>query len=132
MTSPTAADPDHEDSGAVPRLSKRTWALVAAGIAVLTAITAWFSLDMASQPVRWQDVGYSVVSPTEVEVTFDVFLYDDEPVICHVHAMNVQYAEVGVAEVEVDPAAGDEQRFTLTIPTVEEANTAVLRGCGLR
>src|SRR5699024_12679574 len=42
---------------------------------------------------------------------FDIYLYTDEPMTCHVHAMNVQYAEVGVAEVDVDPANGDEQRL---------------------
>lgn len=130
MSTPPADYRDEEGSSARPRLSKPQWALVAAGLAVLTAITAWYALDIASQPVRWQDVGFTVISPTETEVTFDVYLYADEPLTCHVHAMNIQYAEVGVAQVDVDPADGDEQRFTLTIPTVEQANAALVRGCG--
>jgi hypothetical protein len=76
-------------------------------------------------------VGFDVVSPTETDVTFDVYLYTDQPVTCYVHAMNVQYAEVGVGEVDVDPAAGSEQRFTVPIATVETANSALVRGCGL-
>ncbi|MFW2512166.1 DUF4307 domain-containing protein [Demequina sp. SO4-13] len=132
MSNPSAdarAADERDAGGARPRLSRGRWALVVAGLAVLTALVAWFALDSADQPVRWQDVGFSVNSATETEVTFDVYLYADEPVTCYAHAMNVQYAEVGVAEVDVDPADGDEQRFTLTIPTVEEANTALLRGC---
>lgn len=130
MSTSSADDRLDEGGSARPQLSRRGWALVIAGLAVLTAITAWFALEMTSQPVRWQDVGFTVVSPTETEVTFDIYLYTDEPMTCHVHAMNVQYAEVGVAEVDVDPANGDEQRFTLTIPTVEQANSALVRGCG--
>lgn len=121
---------DDEGSGARPRLSRGKWALVVAGLVVLTAIVAYFGLNIASQDARWQDVGFEVISPTEAEVTFEVYLYTDETVTCYVHAMNVQYAEVGVAEVEVDPADGDQQRFTLTIPTVEETNSALVRGCG--
>ncbi|MFW7414475.1 DUF4307 domain-containing protein [Demequina sp. SO4-18] len=133
MSTPTADTREPQDGGgARPQLSRARWALVAIGLIVLTAIVAWFAVDSASQPVRWQDVGFSVESPTETEVTFDVYFYSDEPVTCYAHAMNVQYAEVGVGEVDVDPADGDEQRFTLTIPTVEEANTALLRGCAPR
>ncbi|MFV0633816.1 DUF4307 domain-containing protein [Demequina sp.] len=124
--------PELEPSGARPRLSARGWTLVGIGLAVLTAVTVWVGLAVSSQPVRWRDVGYDVVSPTETTVTFDVFLYTDAPAYCHVHAMNVQYAEVGVAEVEIDPAAGAEQRITVPIATVEEANTALVRGCGTR
>ncbi|MFN3865914.1 MAG: DUF4307 domain-containing protein [Demequina sp.] len=131
MSTPTAEPHDRADegSGARPQLTRGKWALVAIGLAILTAITAWFALDIASQPARWQDVGFAVISPTETEVTFEVYLYTDAPVTCYVHAMNIQYAEVGVAEVGVDPADGDEQRFTLSIPTVEESNSAIVRGC---
>ncbi|MDN4480047.1 DUF4307 domain-containing protein [Demequina muriae] len=129
MSTPMAETRDDDGGGARPRLSRGRWALVVVGLVVLTGITAWFAWGVSSQPARWQDVGFEVISPTEAEVTFDVFLYADEPVTCYVHAMNVQYAEVGVAEVAVDPADGDEQRFTLAVPTVEEANTALVRGC---
>lgn len=129
MSNPSDAYED-EAADARPRLSRRGWILVTAGLTVLVAIAAWFGFAQASQPVRWQDVGFDVISPTEADVTFDVYLYTDQPVTCYVHAMNVQYAEVGVGEVEVDPADGDQQRFTVPIPTVEEANSALVRGCG--
>src|SRR5690606_32806216 len=117
--------------GARPKLSRKQWVLVVLGLAAMTAIAVVYGLGAAAQPVRWQDVGYTIDSPTKATVTFDVYLYTDEPAICHVHAMNVQYAEVGVAQVEVDPADGDEQRFTLPISTVESANTALVRVCML-
>lgn len=130
-TPPDLPEPEDEAANARPRLSRRGWVAVGAGLAALIAVAAWFGWDQASQPVRWQDVGFTVLSPTQTEVTFDVYLYTDQPITCHVHAMNVQYAEVGVGEVQVDPSLGSEQRFTLTIPTVEEANAALVRACGL-
>lgn len=133
MMSPNInGEAEHEDTAdaARPRWSRKQWALVALGVAVLTTIAALYGLGAASQPVRWQDVGYSIDSATEATVTFEVYLYSDQPVTCYVHAMNVQYAEVGVSQVDVFPADGAQQRFTLPINTVEEANTAVVQGCG--
>lgn len=121
--------PENEAADARPRLSRRGWVLVIAGLMVLTAMAAWVGWQMASQPVRWQDVGFQVHSPTEAEITFDVYLYTDEPVVCYVQALTVQYAEVGVGQVTVDPADGTEQRITLDIPTVEQATAATVRGC---
>lgn len=131
MMSTLPDPPEDEAADARPRLSRRGWVLVSAGLAVLIAVTAYFAYQLADQPVRWRDVGYDILSPTEAEATFDVYLYTDQSVTCYVHAMNVQYAEVGVGEVEIDPAAGTEQRITVDIATVEQANTALVRGCGL-
>ena len=130
MSNP-ADDVEDEAADARPQLSRRGWIAVAAGLIVLVAIAGWFGFREASIPVRWQDVGFTVSSPTEADVTFDVYLYTDQPVTCYVHAMNVQYAEVGVGQVEIDPADGDQQRFTVPIATVEKANAALVRGCGI-
>lgn len=102
---------------------------VGAGLLALIVVTAWVSWNIADQPVRWRDVGFDVHSPTSASATFDVFLYTDQPVICHLRAMNRQFAEVGIGVQLVDPAAGREQRFTTEMATVEEATTAVVRYC---
>ncbi|WP_159449660.1 DUF4307 domain-containing protein [Demequina sp. NBRC 110057] len=112
-----------------PRLSRRGWVLSILGVAALTAVAAWFGLSQANQPVRWQDVGFAIDSPTQAEITFDVHLYTDEPAVCQVRALSTSYAEVGVAEVTVDPAEGTSQRITLPITTVEEATSAQVNYC---
>jgi hypothetical protein len=112
-----------------PRLSRRAWWAIGAGMAVLIALSAWWALYIADQDVRWRDVGYEVVSPLEVTVTYDVFLYSDKAVTCHLRALNSHYAEVGVASQRVDPSAGKAQRFTTTLTTTEAANTAVVNYC---
>jgi len=79
--------------------------------------------------VRWQDVGYTVVSPTEATVTYDVYLYSDAPVTCHLRALNSRFAEVGIAIQHIDVADGKSQRLTADLTTTEEANTVVVHYC---
>jgi len=126
MTIDTSLE-NEADSG--PRLSARAWWGVGAGLAVLIGLAAWWGLNMAQQPVRWQDVGFTIASPTQATATYDVFLYSDAPVTCHLRALNSRFAEVGVATQHVDPAAGKAQRLTATLTTTEEATTAVVNYC---
>lgn len=95
----------------------------------MLAVSIWWGLGFARQEVRWQNVGFSIDSPTQASVTFDVFLYGDKPAVCHLQALTVRFEEVGVATVTVDPAQGDEQRITRTLTTTEEATTAVVDYC---
>ena len=123
---PSDAD---EPSGAIPRLSRRAWIAVGAGVTVLTAVTIVLTLPLIRQPVRWQDVGYTVDTPFAASATFDVFFYTDEPVVCHVRALNTGFAEVGGATIDLDPADGNHQRVTVAVTTTETANTAVVDSC---
>lgn len=131
MSTSFNGEPEHEDTsaGARPNLTRKQWVLVGLGIAALTAIAALYGLGAASQPVRWQDVGYTVESPVEATVTFEVYLYSDDDATCHIQALNQQYAVVGVAQHEISRADGVEQRFTIPVTTVEEANTVTVEHC---
>ena len=126
MTIDNSAE-DEADSR--PQLSARAWWAVGAGLAVLIALASWWGWIVSQQPVRWRDVGFNIVATTEATVTYDVFLYSDGPVTCHLRALNTSFAEVGVATQRVDPAAGDAQRLTATLATTEEATTAVVHYC---
>src|SRR5690554_5980293 len=124
MSTPINGEIEYEDAsaGSRPNLSRKQWVWVTLGIAAMTAIAVIYGLGAAAQPVRWQDVGFTVDSATEATVTFEVYLYTDQDATCHLHALNQQYAEVGVTELDIFRANGVEQRFTLPITTVEEAN----------
>ncbi len=126
MTNEISAE---EEADSRPRLSARAWWAVGAGVAVLVALSSWWGWSVAHQAVRWQDVGFKIASPTQATVTYDVFLYSDVPVTCHLRALNTRYAEVGVATQHIDPAAGKAQRLTATLATTEEATTAVVNYC---
>ena len=118
-----------DEANSMPRLSARAWWGVGAGLAVLISLASWWGWSIAHQAVRWQDVGFTIVSPTEARTTYDVFLYSDTPVTCHLRALNTRFAEVGVATQRIDPAAGNAQRFTATLATTEEATTALVNYC---
>lgn len=118
-----------DDVPARARLSTRARWLIGLGLAALTGLTAWFAWWMADQPVRWQEVGFEIPSPTSATVTYDVFLYTDTSVTCHLQALNVRFAEVGATTARFDSADGAEQRATTSIVTTEEATTAVVDYC---
>lgn len=118
-----------DEASARPRLSARAWFAVAAGLAILIALASWWGWIQANQAVRWQDVGFAITSPTEASVTYDVFLYSDAPVTCHLRALNTHFAEVGVATQHIDAAAGRAQRLTVPLATTEEATTVLVHYC---
>lgn len=124
-----STSPAESESAALPRLSRRTWILVIAGISALIAAVAWYALAAANEPVRWRDVGFSVESATEITVTYEVYLYTDRDAECTVRALNPRFTEVGVATQRVSRADGAEQRLTTTITTTEEATTAQVQYC---
>lgn len=118
-----------EKDGSRPRIGVRGWVGVGVGLAALTAGAAAWGLAVADEPVRFQDVGFEITSDTEASATYDVFLYTDAVVTCHVRALNIRFSEVGVATATIDPALGAEQRITTTMATTERANTAVVHYC---
>jgi hypothetical protein len=123
-------DAAQDEAAASPkRVSRKAKAWGWAGVGVLVLTTSWFGWQAAQNPVRWSDVGFTIVSPTEAQATFDVYLYKDKSAVCHLRALNSKFAEVGVADVRVNRADGNEQRITGTIVTTEEATTALVKYC---
>ncbi|WP_233571646.1 DUF4307 domain-containing protein, partial [Cellulomonas triticagri] len=103
-------------------------ALVAVLALVGLGITVWIGLDRGDS-ITWKDVGYRVAGSESVEITFDVTKDADATVRCRVQALSERYAEVGVQTVTVGPAGTATQRVTVTIPTAQEAVTAVVETC---
>ena len=128
---PTAAAPPAGRYGRTPTPGRRRAAL--AGLVVLAvaglALVVWIALGQAGKPVTWDEVGFRVDGPTATAITFDVTKDPDATVTCRVQAMSERFAEVGVQSVEVGPAATRTQRVTATIPTAQEAVTAVVLSC---
>ncbi|WP_062516698.1 DUF4307 domain-containing protein [Demequina gelatinilytica] len=124
----TTAEPSERD-GALPHLSRRSWALVIGSLALLVGATAWYAFVASHEEVRWKDVGFSVASPTEITVTYDVYLYDDVDVDCTLRALNPRFTEIGVTTQRIAFADGRQQRLEATITTTEEATTAQVQYC---
>jgi hypothetical protein len=100
-------------------------ALAVAGV----ALAVWIGLGRAGTPVRFDEVGFRVDGSTATEITFDVTKDPEVTVECRVQALSERYAEVGVQTVTVGPAGTATQRVTATIPTAQQAVTAVVQSC---
>lgn len=132
---PAGDDPWDETDGVRPRpkLSMGARIAVALALAAGVAIAAWFTIvDTRRDPVTFTDVGFSVVSPEEVDVTFDVSMPPGTEAVCTVTALSKNFAEVGAVDVEVGPEAARTTRHTVNIATTELATTGVVDHCDLR
>jgi hypothetical protein len=129
--SPTPARPAAR-YGDVPSPGRRraVLAVIAALALAGVAFVVWAGLASAQREVRWDDVGYEVLDDTTVTVTFNVVKDPDATVECRLKALNGSFAEVGLATVEVGPAAERAVQRTATIRTQERAVTAVVDRCG--
>ncbi|WP_372595582.1 DUF4307 domain-containing protein [Actinotalea sp.] len=104
------------------------WVTGALGLGVVV----WLGLGVASSPVSWKDVGFTVSGSEQVEIAFDVIRSDPAaPVQCRVQALNENYAQVGVRTVDVLPGDRQAQRERAVIATSELATTAVVDRCWL-
>lgn len=116
-----------------PEPTDGTRRLQRAGLALLVVLVmvvlAWVGGGVLRDPVIWQPVGYRVDSPSATEITFQVTTPVGGSATCRVQALSRSYAQVGVLDVPVPPADTRTRRVTVTIPTVEEAVTAVVEGC---
>jgi len=113
-----------------PKLSVGARVAVALALAAGVAIAAWFTIvDTQRDPVTFADVGFSVVSPEEVEVTFDVSMPPGTEAVCTVTALSKNFAEVGAVDVEVAADPARTTRHTVTIATTELATTGVVDHC---
>ena len=103
--------------------------LVAVLGAVGLAVATWIGIGVARDPVQWTDVGYRVLGSDRVDVTFDVFMAPGTTARCTVHALNSQFAEVGVRTIMIEPATTRGQRRTESVATAERAVTGVVDSC---
>lgn len=104
---------------------------IAVGVvaAVVLAAIVWVSTVFASQPVHWDTIGYQVHDAGSTTVTFDVHVDPGTVAHCRVQALSASYAQVGVVDVVVGPAERRSTRYVETIPTAEEAVTALVETC---
>lgn len=102
------------------------WALGALGVAG----ALWIGFGAARTPVTWTDVGFTIDGAEQVEVVFDVARIDPSvPVRCSVQALNQQYAQVGLVEVDVPPATTTAVRLRTVVRTSEQAVTGIVDTC---
>ncbi len=100
---------------------------------MLAAVVAFSSVaaSVLDHEVRWRDVGFQVVSPGQVRVTFEVYGRDGDQVRCQVRAADARYGDVGQVEVDLGPLTGAGEQVTVEVRTLAEASSASVRTCVL-
>jgi hypothetical protein len=131
MTTPEAYLAERYGTTTTP--ARRWVSRVALGVGALVAlaVAVWVALVFANQPVRWDTIGYQVHDASRTDVTFDVIMAPGTVATCRVEALSESYAQVGVADVVVGPSQYRVTRFVESIPTAEEAVTALVDRCDL-
>ena len=109
-------------------------------VAVLTlGFIGWITV-IKRPDVNYQDLGYQVSSPAQVQVVFDVSFSGRSrshapgrrpTAICTVHALNAEQTEVGLQDVRVTSGPQGRARATVTLPTSERAVSAEVKACKL-
>src|SRR5690606_39705299 len=92
------------------------------GFVVLAVITT-------DEAVHTDDVGFSVVDDSAVEVTFIAHMDPGTTAECTVLALNETFNQVGVARVPVGPSEGRSTLVTARVATSEPAAGARIAGC---
>ena len=96
------------------------------------AISVLF-LSLANfNPVQSQDVGFSVKSPAQVVLDFEVTKPMDAIAVCTLEALNQQFGQVGFKKVEIGPQETAKVRLSVSINTTELATTALVDECRLK
>jgi hypothetical protein len=103
--------------------------MVVLGVAGV-ALVVWLALRLASAPVTWSQVGFTIDGSTAVEVVYDVTRPDPAVAVeCRVEALNAAHAQVGVVVDDVPGGEAATIRRTTTVQTSERAVTGVVERC---
>lgn len=128
---PTPSD-RYGRTGTTPARGIGRWGRVAIGVALAAAVglTAWFAFAQnTSDPVSHDMVGFTVVSPEQVDVTFQVHMPPGTTAVCTLDALATSYAQVGTLDVTVGPVETRTTAYEVTLSTSEEATSAIVSGC---
>ena len=113
---------------------RRRLIIVAIAVATIGAIIWWLLWTdiLGLKPsVVFRDTGHSLISGSQVSVSFDLTVTQGQEVACAIQALNPNFAVVGW-KIFLYPASSDRIRqITETITTSEFATTGLVYSCWL-
>ena len=127
MTAPRRPPGRYDEPRALPSRPVLLGLGGTAGLLALLAAYALFSRT-ASEPIGAL-LGYQIVSDRAVDVRFEVSRKPGSKAVCLIRARDAGGAEVGRAEVPVNPAGGRQVRLTYRLATTARANTGEVADC---
>ncbi|MFD6178120.1 MULTISPECIES: DUF4307 domain-containing protein [unclassified Isoptericola] len=133
MSEPVSPTPPADRYGTRPErrgLGTGAKVAIAAALAAGVGLAAWFSIEQNRRdPVDVDVVSFTVPSPEQVDVTFQVHMPPGTTATCEVEALAPSYAQVGTMQVPVGPSETQTTTYTVTVRTSEEATSAVVESC---
>lgn len=132
MTTPTELD---ERYGRTPRAERRRlWVVVASALAFVLVFALWLVWGgLLEAPAKFEavDTAHTIVSDSEVSVTWAFNVSPGTPAKCAVHALNSTFGIVGWKVVDVPTSTRQNQVLTETVRTTELAVTGLIYRCWL-
>lgn len=132
MTSPTLSD-RYGQPTARKKLPAAFWYILAAfGVALGVAFVLWIQVSSDGEPTA-RDIGFTLTSDDEVDVTFEVSKNPEDTAVCALKALNTAGAPVGWKEVAIGPYADENGNGisvqTVALRTLGEAHTVTVDTC---
>jgi len=113
---------------------RRRIIIVAVATLTLAAIIAWLLWTdvLGLKPsVVYRDTGHSLLSDSQVSVTFDLTVTEGRKAACAIQALNPDFAIVGWKVFVYPPSTERLRQITETITTSEFATTGLVYSCWL-
>jgi hypothetical protein len=110
---------------------RRPWIVLAVVLvaALCLGFIGWVTI-LERPHVTFEDIGFNVRSPAQVEVTFDVGFHGGTTSgICTVQALNELGTEVGREDVVIRAGAHNPIRTVVSLTTSERATTGLVQAC---
>lgn len=108
------------------------YTLAALGVALGVAFVLWVQTSSQDKPTA-RDVGFTLTSVNEVDVTFEVSKNPEDTAVCALKALNPSAAPVGWKEVAIGPYADENGNGisvqTVALRTLGEAHTVTVDSC---
>lgn len=115
-------------SQAAPTSQRRWWVIAAILLTAGVALSVWWGVS-ASRGISWAQAQTKVVSPTRVEVTFDVINQNGKPVTCTLIAYDVHHTQIGKVDVRLPGSSFQSTRYTRSVQTAAPAVTGMVDHC---
>lgn len=132
MTTPNELD---ERYGRTPRAARRTlWAVVASAVAFVVVFALWVIWGgLLEAPAKFEavDSAHTIVSDSEVSITWAFNVPPGTPAKCALQALNSTFGIVGWRVVDVPTSVHQNQVLTETVRTTEQAVTGLIYRCWL-
>lgn len=108
------------------------YVLAALGVALGVAFVLWVQVSSQGNPTA-RDIGFTLTSDNEVDVTFEVSKNPEDTAVCALKALNPSGAPVGWKEVAIGPYADENGNGisvqTVALRTLGEAHTVTVDSC---